>query len=84
VSLLTAQGSGGGDNHARQPRVLIGFPGAQATNASALPALVAELRTLAAEAGFGGVAVLGSFPAMEASGAWGALVGVFAAVFGQA
>jgi hypothetical protein len=84
VSPLTAQGSGGGDNHARQPRVLIGFPGAQATNASALPALVAELRTLAAEAGFGGVAVLGSFPAMEASGAWGALVGVFAAVFGQA
>jgi hypothetical protein len=61
--------------------MLIGVPGAQAANASTLPALVTELRGVAAQSGFGGVAVLGSYPVMEASGAWGALAGVLAAVF---
>jgi hypothetical protein len=73
-----------GNSGSHQPRLLIGVPGVQAANASALPALISELRGFAAENGFGGVAVLGSYPAMEASGAWGALVGVLAAVFGSA
>jgi hypothetical protein len=71
-------------NH-RLPRLLIGLPGAQASSPAALPALSAELHDAAdGQRGFGGVAVLGSYPAMEATGAWDALMAVLAGVLGTA